>query len=177
MDETDRAIIARLQYDGRTPFTDIAAELGIAEGTVRRRVKRLSESGVLQIVGIVEPQFLGWNAAGMIGVTVQAGQVDAVAHQIAQFPEVSYLFMVSGEFDLFIEIYCKDMDHFVSFLNQKLQQVPGVQRTQSFMILKMYKLSYRWGEAEPPRTGHGSHSGLESPQSDQWSDHWPDVMR
>ncbi len=104
MDETDQAIIARLQYDGRTPFTDIAAELGIAEGTVRRRVKRLSESGVLQIVGIVEPQFLGWNAAGMIGVTVQAGQGDAGGHQIAQFPEVRYLFMVSGEFDLVIEI-------------------------------------------------------------------------
>jgi len=154
MDKTDRAIIAHLQYDGRMPFTDIAAELDISEGAVRRRVKRLTESRELQIVGIVEPQFLGWNAAGMIGVSVQAGQVDAVAHQIAQFPEVSYMFMASGGFDLFVEAYCRDMDHFVSFLNQKLQQVPGVQRTETFMILKMYKLSYRWGEAEPPRTDH-----------------------
>lgn len=154
LDETDRAIIAQLQYDGRMSFTDIATELGISEGTVRRRVKNLTESGVLQIVAIMEPQFLGWNAAGMIGVTVQAGQIDAVANQIAQFPEVSYLFMASGEFDLFVEVFCKDREHFVSFLNQKLHQVAGVQRTQTFMILKMYKLSYRWGEAEPPRAGH-----------------------
>jgi Lrp/AsnC family transcriptional regulator for asnA, asnC and gidA len=154
LDETDRAIIAQLQYDGRMPLTDIAAELGISEGTVRRRVKNLTESGVLQVVAVVEPQFLGWNAAGMIGVTVQAGQVDAVAHQLAQFPEVSYLFMASGEFDLFVEVFCKDREHFVSFLNQKLHQVAGVQRTQTFMILKMYKLSYRWGKAEPPRAGH-----------------------
>lgn len=160
LDETDRAIISRLQYDGRVPFTDIAAEIGISEGTVRRRVKQLIESGMLQIVGIVEPQLLGWNAAAMIGVAVQAGQVDAVAHEIAQFPEVSYLFMASGGFDLFIEVYCKDMDHFVSFLNQKLQQVPGVHRTETFMILKMYKLSYRWGEAEPPRTDHRPHIDL-----------------
>jgi len=160
LDETDRAIISRLQYDGRVPFTDIAAEIGISEGTVRRRVKQLIEGGVLQVVGIVEPQFLGWNAAAMIGVAVQAGQVDAVAHEIAQFPEVSYLFMASGGFDLFIEVYCKDMDHFVSFLNQKLQQVPGVHRTETFMILKMYKLSYRWGEAEPPRTDHRPHIDL-----------------
>jgi Lrp/AsnC family transcriptional regulator for asnA, asnC and gidA len=160
LDETDRAIISRLQYDGRLPFTDIAAEIGISEGTVRRRVKQLIEGGVLQVVGIVEPQFLGWNAAAMIGVAVQAGQVDAVAHEIAQFPEVSYLFMASGGFDLFIEVYCKDMDHFVSFLNQKLQQVPGVHRTETFMILKMYKLSYRWGEAEPPRTDHRPHIDL-----------------
>ena len=154
LDETDRAIIAHLQYDGRMPLTDIAAELGISEGTVRRHVKNLTESGVLQVVAVVEPQFLGWNAAGMIGVTVQAGQIDAVAQQLAQFPEVSYLFMASGEFDLFVEVFCQDREHFVSFLNQKLHQVPGVQRTQTFMILKMYKLSYRWGEAEPPRAGH-----------------------
>jgi Lrp/AsnC family transcriptional regulator for asnA, asnC and gidA len=154
LDDLDVDIIRLLQYDGRLPFTTIAAELDVSEGAVRRRVKRLMESGVLQIVGIVEPQFLGWSAAGMIGVTVQAGQVDAVANQIAQFPEVSYLFMASGEFDLFVEVFCRDREHFVSFLNQKLHQVPGVERTQTFMILKMYKLSYRWGEAEPPRAGH-----------------------
>ena len=150
MDQIDRAICAQLQYDGRMPLNKIAAELGISEGTVRRRVKRLTGSGLLQVVAIVEPQYLGWSAAGMIGVTVQAGQVDAVAEQIAQFPQVSYLFMVSGEFDLFVEVFCQDREHFVSFLNQKLQKVPGVERTQTFMILKMYKLSYRWGEAEPP---------------------------
>jgi Lrp/AsnC family transcriptional regulator for asnA, asnC and gidA len=154
VDRIDRTIIGHLQYDGRMSFTDIAAELDISEGAVRRRVKRLIQGGLLQIVGIAEPQFLGWNAAGMIGVAAQAGQVDAVAHQIAQFPEVSYLFMASGGFDLFAEVYCRDMDHFVSFLNNKLQKVPGVQRTETFMILKMYKLSYRWGEAEPPRMNH-----------------------
>jgi Lrp/AsnC family transcriptional regulator for asnA, asnC and gidA len=154
LDETDRAIIAHLQYDGRMPFTDIAAELDISEATVRRRVKILTESGVLQVVGVVEPQFLGWSAAGMIGVTVQAGQTDAVARQLSQLPEVSYLFMASGEFDLFAEVFCKDREHFVSFLNETLHQIPGVQRTQTFMILKMYKLSYRWGEAEPSRAGH-----------------------
>jgi Lrp/AsnC family transcriptional regulator for asnA, asnC and gidA len=165
MDRIDRAIITRLQYDGRMPFTDIAADLGISEGSVRHRVKRLMDSGMLQIVGIVEPQFLGWNAAGMIGITVQAGQVEAVADQIAQFPEVSYLFMASGGFDLFVEVYCRDMNHFVSFLNQKLQLVPGVQRTETFMILKMYKLSYRWGEAESAQTDRKFRIGVESQES------------
>mgnify|MGYP000703098103 CR=1 FL=1 len=153
MDRIDRAIIACLQYDGRMPYTQIAAELNISEGTVRRRVKQLTDDGVLQVVAVVEPKVLGWNAAGMIGVTVQAGQIDDVARQIAQFPEVSYLFMASGEFDLLVEVFCRDQEHFVSFLNQRLQQVHGVERTQTFMILKMYKLSYRWGEAEPP-TAH-----------------------
>lgn len=158
LDEIDRAIVAHLQYDGRMPFTNIAAEVGVSEGSVRRRVKRLVDSEVLQIVGIVEPQYLDWQAAAMIGVTVQAGQVDAVADQIAHFPEVSYLFMASGGFDLFVEVYCRDTEHLVSFLSERLQQVPGVERTETFMILKTYKLSYRWGEAEPPGMTPASHS-------------------
>jgi Lrp/AsnC family transcriptional regulator for asnA, asnC and gidA len=133
------------------PFTDIAAKIGISEGAVRRRVKRLTGSGMLQIVGIAEPQLLEWNAAGMIGVNVQPGRIESAAHQIAQFPEVTYLFMASGEFDLFVEAYCRDREHFVTFLNDQLQTVPGVERTETFMILKMYKLSYRWGQAEPGR--------------------------
>jgi Lrp/AsnC family transcriptional regulator for asnA, asnC and gidA len=153
LDETDRAIVARLQYDGRRPFTRIAAEIGISEGAVRRRVKRLVDEKLLQIVGVVEPRLLNWQAPAMIGVTVEAGQVDAAAAAIAKFPEVTYLFMASGGFDLFVEAYCKDREHMASLLSERLQQVPGVKRTETFMILKMYKLSYRWGETEPPREG------------------------
>jgi Lrp/AsnC family transcriptional regulator for asnA, asnC and gidA len=150
LDKVDRDIIAHLQYDGRMPYTDIAAELGISEGSVRRRVKRMTGEHVLQIVGVVEPQYLDWETAAMVCVGVQAGQIDAAAREIAQFPEVSYLFMTSGGFDLFVEVYCRDRDHFATFLSEQLQKVPGVERTETFMILKMYKLSYRWGEAEPP---------------------------
>ncbi|MGD8791609.1 MAG: Lrp/AsnC family transcriptional regulator [Anaerolineae bacterium] len=150
LDDTDRAIVGQLQYDGRMPFTEIAQHVGLSEGAVRRRVKRMIDADVLQIVGIVEPQFLEWQSAGMIGVNIHAGQIETAAQQIAQFPEVTYLFMASGGFDLFVEVYCRDREHFVSFLSEKLQRVPGVDRTETFMILKMYKLSYRWGEAEPP---------------------------
>jgi Lrp/AsnC family transcriptional regulator for asnA, asnC and gidA len=146
-DEIDRAIIRLLQIDGRKPFTEIAAEIGVSEGTVRQRVKRLVSDQTLQVVGIVDPKYMGWDAAGIVGVTVQSGLIDEVAAQIARFPEVSYLFMASGEFDLFVEVYCQDQNHLVRFLNDNLQQIPGILRTQTFMILKLYKLSYRWGEA------------------------------
>jgi Lrp/AsnC family transcriptional regulator for asnA, asnC and gidA len=151
LDDLDLEIIQQLQYDGRLPFTTIAQTLGISEGSVRQRIKRLNDQGILQIVAIVEPQHLGLDAAAMVGVVVEPEQVDPVAGKISQFPEVSYLFMASGGFDLFVEVYCRNMEDLVSFLNDKLRQVPGIERTESFMILKMYKLSYRWGEAEPPK--------------------------
>ena len=66
-DETDRAIISYLQYDGRMPYTKIAAELGLTEGGIRRRVKKMTDQGTLQIVGVVEPYEIGLDEAGMIG--------------------------------------------------------------------------------------------------------------
>ncbi len=150
LDDLDRKIISFLQYDGRMPFTTIASELGITEGTVRRRVKQLSDDGIMQIVAIVEPQNMGWEEAAMIGISVKANLISSIADEIAKLPEVSYLFQAAGDYDLVAEVFCKDRDHFVSFLNDKLQQISGIERTQSFMILKMHKLSYRWGEPEPP---------------------------
>jgi len=150
LDKIDRAIVSILQFDGRSPFTKIATELNITEGSVRRRVKRLTDSGKLQVVGIVGPKEMGWNEAGMIGITVQPHRIEEVAEAVAQLQEVSYLFQAAGEFDLFAEVYCRDRDHFVTFLNNKLQQIPGVDRTQTFIILKMHKLSYRWGDSGIP---------------------------
>ncbi|MGD2165692.1 MAG: Lrp/AsnC family transcriptional regulator [Anaerolineae bacterium] len=150
LDRLDRDLIRLLQYDGRTPFTQLAEHVDVTEGTVRRRVSRLLDSGIMQIVAVVEPQFLGWAAAAMVGVGVEIGKSDTVANRVAQFPEVSYLFQASGEFDLFVEVYCKDREHFVDFLNNKLHRIPGILSTRTFMILKMYKLSYRWGEAVVP---------------------------
>lgn len=151
LDEIDRAIIHHLQYNGRLPYTYIAEKIGVSEGAVRRHIKKMIASGTLQIVGIVEPDKLGWNEAGMIGIRVLPEKTDEISYAIAQLPEVSYLFQVAGKFDLFAEVMCKDREHFVTFLNDKLQKIPGVVSTDTFLILKMYKLSYRWGHAEPPQ--------------------------
>ncbi len=154
LDKLDREIISFLQYDGRMAYTKIAEELGIGEGTVRRRVNHLQENGILQIVAIVEPHIMGWDEAVMIGISVKANMISGVADEIAKLPEIAYLFQAAGGFDLFAEVFCKDREHFVSFLNDKLQQISGIERTQSFMMLKMHKLSYRWGEAEPHQIAH-----------------------
>ena len=161
LNETDRKIISYLQYDGRMPYTTIAAELDITESTVRRRVKRLADSGKLQIVAIVKPKDLGLDEAAMIGISVKTNRIAEEADEIAQLPEVTYLFQAAGEFDLFAEVYCRDREHFVSFLNEKLQQIPDIERTQTIFILKMHKLSYRWGQSNPSRADHHPSASME----------------
>lgn len=142
MDDLDLAILGLLQTDGRRPFTDIALALGVSEGTVRNRVARLREEKILHIVGLVDPNSLGFNAPAMIGVSIVEGDIEKIASDIASFPEVSYLIMVSGEFDLFVEVLCKDREHLANFLNQKLRRIYGVGKTQTFMTLRTFKMAY-----------------------------------
>jgi Lrp/AsnC family transcriptional regulator for asnA, asnC and gidA len=155
MDELDLAIIDALKANGRRPFTDIAQAVGVSEGTVRNRVTRLIENRILHIVGLVDPSSLGFNAPAMIGVSISDGDIEEIGCKIAQFPEVSYLIMVSGEFDLIVEVLCRDREHLANFLNQDLRRVPGVGRTQTFMTLRTFKMAY----GAPPILGTTTISG------------------
>ncbi len=139
MDELDRTILHFLGRDGRTPYTEIAQKLEISEGTVRNRVGRLIDENVLQIVGVADPLKLGYQVSAVIGVSIQGGHIDQAGNKIASFPEVSDVLMVSGEFDLILQVYCRDREHLSMFLNQDLRPVAGVSRTQTFMILKTFK--------------------------------------
>ncbi|MCJ7536468.1 MAG: Lrp/AsnC family transcriptional regulator [Anaerolineales bacterium] len=142
MDQIDLDIISYLQSNGRMAFTDIAKALEISEGTVRNRVARLMEERVLQIVGMVDPYRLGYDAPAVISISVQPAMLNKVAKTISKFPEVSYLIMVSGDYDLLVEVLCKDRDHLASFLNEQLLLVPGITNTQTSMVLHTYKMSY-----------------------------------
>lgn len=141
MDKVDLDIINKLQVDGRKSFTDIAKELDISEGTVRNRVARLLDQNVIQIIGMIDPAQLGYDAPAMIGLSVQPPMLESVAATVATFSEVSYLIMVSGEFDLIVEVLCEDRDDLASFLNEKLLRVPGITRSQTFIILRTYKMA------------------------------------
>jgi Lrp/AsnC family transcriptional regulator for asnA, asnC and gidA len=142
MDQLDLDIISYLQSNGRMPFTDIANALNVSEGTVRNRVTRMMQEHVLQIVGMVDPKKLGYDAPAVINISVQPQLLNKVAKTISKFSEVSYLIMVSGDFDLLVEVLCKDRDHLAKFLNEKLLKVPGINNTQTSMVLHTYKMSY-----------------------------------
>ncbi len=142
MDELDLAIVQHLRSEGRKPYTEIAEALGVSEGTVRNRVARLMEERALHIVGLMDPYHMGIEAPALIGVSLQPGDLEQAVEAIAALEEVSYLVMVSGEFDLIVEVMCRDRDHLVDFLNENLRRIPGVMGTRTFTILRTYKMAY-----------------------------------
>src|SRR3954464_9589022 len=84
----DKRIIEPLQADGRRPFTQIAAELGVSEAAVRARTNRLIERGILQVVGVTDPLKLGFHQMAMIGIRCESDRLVAVAEAVAEMPEV-----------------------------------------------------------------------------------------
>lgn len=144
IDDTDKAIVEALQEDGRLPYTKLATEVGLSEAAVRQRVQRLIESGVVQIVGVTDPMMLGFRRMAMIGLKVE-GDLRVTADAISEIPEVSYVVVVSGSFDLMMEVVCEDDDHLLSLLNDRVRVIPGVRSTESFTYLKLFKQTYAWG--------------------------------
>src|SRR5215471_12517639 len=139
VDEIDQRIIEALQQDGRRPFTKIAADLGISEASVRQRVANLINTQVMQIVAITNPIKLGFSLASMIGIRISGERLLEAAEEISTFEEVIYLIICTGSFDLLAEVVCRDNDHLLSFLTEKLYKVQGVQQTETFMYLRVCK--------------------------------------
>jgi Lrp/AsnC family transcriptional regulator for asnA, asnC and gidA len=139
IDETDQRIIETLQQDGRRPFTRIAVDLGISEASVRQRVANLVNTQVMQIVAITNPIKLGFSVAGMIGIRVSGDRLLEVAREVGTFDEIIYLIICTGSFDLLAEVVCRDNDHLLSFLTEKLYKVQGVQQAETFMYLRVCK--------------------------------------
>jgi len=144
LDDVDKALIEALQRDGRLPYTRLASEVGLSEAAVRQRVQRLIESGVTQIVAVTDPMTLGFHRMAMVGLRVE-GDLRPVADAIAAIPEVDYVVIVSGSFDLLVEVVCEDDDHLLNLLNGAIRVVPGVLTTETFTYLRLSKQTYAWG--------------------------------
>ncbi len=140
----DKRIIGHLQEDGRRPFTKIAADLGVSEAAVRARTNRLVERGILQIVGVADPEALGFQQA-LIGVRCEPGRLLAVAEALAALPEVDYVVVTAGRFDVLIETVAEDSEALLRFLAERLQRIDGVRDTETFTYLRLVKQTYQFG--------------------------------
>lgn len=144
LDEIDLQLIAILNEDGRTPFAQIAQRLDVSTGMIRQRYQRLVREGILQIVAITNPLLMGYTTMAHIGVKVDANRLEEIADEIAVFEEVSYLVLLTGRYDLIIEVVCRDNTHLLNFLTDKLHSVGGVKDTETFIYLRIAKETYSW---------------------------------
>ncbi|MDP9433393.1 MAG: Lrp/AsnC family transcriptional regulator [Actinomycetota bacterium] len=144
LDDVGKAILRQLQEDGRRSYTAIGDAVGLSEAAVRHRVRALIDSGVLQIVAVADPITLGFGVMATVGVSV-VGDSRRAAETISQIPEVDYCVLTSGRYDLQLEIVCRDNEHLLSVINDRIRTVEGVRETETSICLRVHKQTYNYG--------------------------------
>src|SRR6476620_2494124 len=168
LDDVGKAIVEQLQDDGRRSYATLARAVGLSEAAVRQRVARLQEAGAIQIVAVTDPVQLGFRRQAMVGVRVD-GDVVVVADALAEMPEVDYVVITAGSFDVLVEAVCEDDDHLLELVGRRIRALPGVRSTETFVYMKLRKQHYNWGTrcvrpwAPPARTRPATTSGCTSP--------------
>jgi Lrp/AsnC family transcriptional regulator for asnA, asnC and gidA len=146
VDELDRGIIEALQENGRESFRRIASRLGVSEATVRARYARLTSEGILQVVAVTNPLGLGFEQA-LVGVKTSCAPGD-VADEISRWPEVDYVIVTAGRFDVVVEVVVTDRQELLA-LTDRMRGLDGVVSTETFFYLEMWKQLYDWGAHTP----------------------------
>ncbi|HEY5514598.1 MAG TPA: Lrp/AsnC family transcriptional regulator [Pengzhenrongella sp.] len=144
LDATSKAIIEQLQEDGRRAYATIGKAVCLSEAAVRQRVQRLVEAGIVQIVAVTDPMQVGFSRQAMIGIRSE-GNLEILADTLADLPEVDYVVITAGGFDVLAEVVCEDDAHLLDILNNKIRALPGVHGTETFVYLKLRKQFYNWG--------------------------------
>jgi Lrp/AsnC family transcriptional regulator for asnA, asnC and gidA len=144
LDTTDREIVRALQTNGRTSNTEIGRVLGLTETTIRKRIARLVDEGLVNIVAVPTPRAVGMTTSAIIGVSVQLGNLDTVSQELSRCAEVRYLGLSTGRYDIILEAFFNDLEHLLSFVSDKLGGLPEVSSVETSIILRVDKFSYEW---------------------------------
>ncbi|WP_111718359.1 Lrp/AsnC family transcriptional regulator [Homoserinimonas sp. OAct 916] len=144
LDEVSKQIIEQLQEDGRRSYSEIGKHVGLSEAAVRQRVQKLTDAGVMQVVAVTDPMQLGFFRQAMIGVRV-TGDMRTVATALESIPQVAYVVLTAGSFDILAEVVCESDEDLITLLNSQIRSLEGVLSTETFVYLKLHKQLYNWG--------------------------------
>ena len=142
MDELDTKIIEILQSDGRASNAGIARTVGVSEGTVRRRLKRLIQDEYIRVVAMTDPAKMGYVSEGLIGLQADLDKIDSVADELAKLDEVSWVTITTGAYDIFAWATLQSAEALGIFLRTRVATIPGVRRTETFVNLAVKKRGY-----------------------------------
>lgn len=145
-DAMNRRIIARLQEDGRIPYSVIARELGTSEGTVRNRVNQMIAAKVLRIIGVADPVALGNEGYALVAMNLNAGaDPRVVSRRFEALEEVTFILFAAGRYDLVVEVICETHRGLRDFLLEHCYGQPDIAAIEPMLALALYKNLMKWG--------------------------------
>lgn len=138
IDNLDRQILAILMEDALVPYTEIAKKLIVSAGTIHVRMKKLEQYGIVkQSVLVVDHIRLGYDLTAFLGVYLFKGsEYKKVIRQLERIPEVVEAYYTTGQYSIFVKVVCKNTGHLRDVLNDKIQAIEGIERTETIISLE-----------------------------------------
>ncbi len=144
VDELDRRIAAALQVNGRANWLRVARTVGSSESTVARRAQRMIDGGEIRVVAVADPIECGFGYPILVQLKCEVGEASRVAHVLAERSDVRFLALVTGTFDIVMEIIVPSRRYLAGVLLEEIPRVGGIKETATETVLRNFKMSYDW---------------------------------
>lgn len=139
IDDTNTAILQHLR-DGRVAFKKIADDLGVSEGTIRSRVKKLQDEGILEITGLIDPEALPEKYVVMVGVKLKDMDLVKKAEEFSRLRGVISVCVVTGRYDLILTVMLRQRFGMLEFYTNEVSKVESVRSVETFVVYKSFNL-------------------------------------
>ena len=137
IDGIDKKILRYLMSDARKPVLEIARSIGISGAAIHQRLRKLESSGLLSgSKFMINPKAMGYTTMAYVGIYLDKAMSNPVAvKHLEKIPEVLECHYTTGNWSILIKVLCRDNEHLMQVLNNEIQQIEGVSRTQTFISL------------------------------------------
>jgi Lrp/AsnC family transcriptional regulator for asnA, asnC and gidA len=138
LDKLDFQIIHEMMDNAEISYAELGKKLFVSGGTIHVRIKKLQEYGIVQGTRLaVDLKLLGYDVIAFIGIYLEKSSLyDAVAKELRKIPEIVRLNYTTGNYSMFAEIVCKDINKLRFVLHDELQKIKGIERTETFISLE-----------------------------------------
>ena len=138
IDNTDLKILEILMQDAKRPYTEVARKVNVSQGTVHVRMNKMEEAGILEKTTLrINYAKLGYDITAFIGIYLEKSALyDKVLARLKDIPEITNIHYTTGNYSMFVKIHCRDTNHLKEVLHDKMQQVEGIERTETMISLE-----------------------------------------
>ena len=138
VDKTDLKILEILIQDAKKPFTEVAKKVFVSQGTVHVRMNKMQEAGIVEKTTLkINYAKLGFDITAFIGIYLEKSALyEKVLEKLKQIPEITNIHYTTGNYSMFVKIHCRDTNHLKEVLHDKMQQVDGIERTETMISLE-----------------------------------------
>ncbi|RRN77799.1 winged helix-turn-helix transcriptional regulator [Pseudoxanthomonas sp. SGD-10] len=138
IDNLDVDILSILMNDATTAYTEIAKELIVSGGTIHVRMKKMQDMGIIKGSNlIIDPQKVGYDICAFLGIFLEKGSTyNQAVEKLKEVKEVVELHYCTGAYSMFAKVICRDTAHLRHVLNEQIQAIPGIQRTETIISLE-----------------------------------------